>query len=69
MARVNRDRFGNEYQLIGCKDKKGTGFGVGYLEIGGKLFKLEPSTANKEGYTHWIKVTKVDKAKKPSQRW
>lgn len=62
-----KDRFGNEYILVGCKDKKGTGYGKGYFEMGGKLYKVEPSEANKEGYTHWVKITKVNKSAKPSK--
>ncbi len=65
---VSRDRFGNEFILVGCKDKKGTGYGAGYLEVGGKLFKLEPSPANKDGYSHWIRVTKVEK-RKSAKNW
>lgn len=67
MAQQNRntqtrlDRFGNDYAVIGCKDKKGTGFPVGYITIGGKTYKLEPSQANKEGVEMWIRVTKLNK--------
>lgn len=57
--RISTDRFGNPYQLIGCKDVKGTGFSKGYIELGGKLYKLEPSPASKEGVDFWIKVTQV----------
>lgn len=60
-ARITNDRFGNPYQVIGCKDKKGTGFPKGYVELGGKLYKLEPSPASKEGVEVWIKVTAVKK--------
>jgi hypothetical protein len=60
-ARITNDRFGNPYQVIGCKDKKGTGFSKGYVELGGKLYKLEPSPATKEGVEVWIKVTAVKK--------
>jgi hypothetical protein len=58
--RISTDRFGNAYQLIGCKPNK-AGFSVGYIELGGKLYKIEPSEAQKEGVSHWVKVTKVDK--------
>lgn len=58
---IRNDRFGNPYQIVGCRDKKGTGFSKGYVELGGKLYKLEPSSANKEGVDTWIKVTKVNK--------
>lgn len=59
--RISTDKFGNPYQLIGCKDKKGTGFAVGYIELGGKLYKVEPSTAQKEGVLYWVKITAVKK--------
>ena len=60
---VKNDRFGNPYQLIGCKPNK-NGFPVGYVELGGKLYKLEPSLSNNEKYSHWIKVTAVRKQSK-----
>lgn len=59
--RISNDRFGNPYQLIGCKDKKGKGFAVGYIELGGKLYKVEPSEASKEGIMYWVKITAVKK--------
>lgn len=59
--RISTDRFGNPYQLIGCKDKKGTGFAVGYIELGGKLYKVEPSQAQKDGVLYWVKITAVKK--------
>jgi len=59
--RVSNDRFGNPYQLIGCKDKKDTGFAKGYVELGGKLYKIEPSTAQKDGVLFWVKITLVKK--------
>ena len=59
--RITNDRFGNPFQVIGCKDKKGTGWSKGYVELGGKLYKLEPSEALKEGVKVWIKVTAVKK--------
>lgn len=59
--RISTDRFGNPYQLVGCKDKKGNGFASGYIELGGKLYKIEPSEAQKEGVMYWVKVTQVKK--------
>lgn len=61
--RITNDRFGNPYQLIGCKPNKG-GFPVGYIELGGKTYKVEPSPANKEGVLFWVKVTKLDEKKR-----
>lgn len=57
---VKSDRFGNPYQLIGCKanDK---GFCKGYIELGGKLYKVEPSKSDNEKYGYWVKVTQVKK--------
>jgi hypothetical protein len=34
--------------VVSCKDKKGSGY-VGCLELGGKLYKIEPSIAEKDG--------------------
>lgn len=58
---ISTDKFGNSYQVIGCKDKKGNGFAVGYVELKGQLYKLEPSKATKEGVEAWVKVTAVKK--------
>lgn len=70
MARYARtDRFGNEYQLVGCKpSRRNPDFSVGYLRIGGTLYKLEPSRSNKEGVSEWIRVTKL-KSRQSSSRW
>jgi hypothetical protein len=58
---IKNDKFGNPFQVVGCKDKKGNGFAVGYVELGGKLYKLEPSEAKKEGVKAWVKITQVKK--------
>lgn len=58
---IRTDKFGNPYIVVGCKDKKGTGFPKGYVELGGKLYKLEPSDSQKEGTAMWIRVTRVNK--------
>jgi len=58
-TRTRSDRFGNQYAVIGCKDKKGNGYPVGYITIGGKTYKLEPSEAEKEGVAMWIRVTRM----------
>jgi hypothetical protein len=57
---IQNDRFGNAYQLIGCKanDK---GFCKGYIELSGKLYKIEPSKSNNEKYGYWVKITAVKK--------
>ena len=59
--RISTDKFGNPYQLVGCKDKTGSGFAKGYVELGGKLYKVEPSVAQKEGVEFWCKITLVKK--------
>lgn len=56
--RVSTDRFGNPYQLIGCKPNK-NGYPVGYVKLKGQLYKLEPSDSKKEGVENWIKVTAI----------
>lgn len=53
------DKFGNKYAVIGCKDKKGTGYPKGYFTVKGKTFKLEPSPAEKDGVDMWIRITEV----------
>lgn len=58
---VNTDKFGQAYQVVGCKDKKDNGFPAGYVTLGGKDYKLEPSPANKDGVHTWIRVTAVKK--------
>lgn len=59
---VRTDRFGNAYTVVACKpNKKNEHFSAGYVELGGKLYKLEPSEASKEGVSMWIRVTKVNK--------
>ena len=57
---VKNDRFGNPYQLIGCKPND-KGFCKGFIELKGQLYKIEPSTSNNEKYGYWVKVTKVSK--------
>lgn len=59
--RVSKDRFGNDYILVGLKDKRGTGFPKGYCEIKGQLYKVEFSESRKEGTEGWVKLTKVQK--------
>jgi len=68
MANSTRlDKFGNEYMVVGCKDKKGSGYSKGYVEIKGQLYKLEPSQSQKEGTEMWIKITKMNKQKRSGQ--
>ena len=59
-SRISTDRFGNPYQLISCKGNK-NGFPVGYITLGGKLYKIEPSPAQKDGVLFWVKVTAIKK--------
>lgn len=58
--RISIDRFGNPYQLVGCKINE-KGFSKGYAELGGKLYKIEPSEAQKDGVGFWVKITLVKK--------
>lgn len=55
------DRFGNPQVVIGMKDKKGTGFPKGYIEIGNQNFKVTVSNSNKDGVHAWVTLTKVKK--------
>ena len=59
---ISNDRFGQPYQVVGCKpNKNNADFCAGYAELGGKLYKIEPSKAEKEGVTAWVKITLVKK--------
>lgn len=64
---TREDRFGQLTMLVACKPNK-NGYPVGYLEIGGKLYKLEPSQANKEGVLYWIKATQCKAKSGTTQR-
>jgi hypothetical protein len=55
------DRFGNEQVVVGMKDKKGTGFPKGYIEINNQLYKITTSASNKEGVAGWVTLTKMKK--------
>lgn len=60
--RISTDKFGNPYMLVGCKEsKKNADFNKGYIELGGKLYKLEVSKANKDGVHYWVRVTQMKK--------
>ena len=63
---LKTDRFGQPFTVVGCKPSKNEDFCAGYVELGGKLYKLEPSDANKDGVKMWIRVTKVDQSKRPT---
>lgn len=66
IQRVSKDRFGNDFVLVGCKPKKkNEKYSVGYVEIKGQLYKIEPTEAEKEGIMFWCKLTKLEK-RKPS---
>lgn len=73
--RISSDRFGNPMQLKFAKEvvNKKTGDVVAncfsaYFELGGKLYKIEASPANKEGkngeHGIWLKVTRRDQQKR-----
>ena len=64
MARyVSKDRFGNNYLVVGLKDN-GKGFPRGYVEIKGTLYKLEYSDSKKEPVLCWIRFTEMPKQRK-----
>lgn len=74
MANIKTDRFGRPYQLKKLSNsttKDGElldGCNYGFLEIGGKSFKIETSPCNKEdkngGTSLWMKITKIEKRKR-----
>lgn len=55
---IKTDRFGNPYQVVSCRENRG-GYPVGYAEIQGKLYKIEPADSNKEGVKMWVRITKM----------
>lgn len=57
---AKNDRFGNPYILVGCKENS-KGFPVGYAEINGGMYKIEPSSSNKDGVAAWVRITKMQK--------
>lgn len=66
MPIVKTDRFGRSYQNVKCTDKKDSGFFAGHVELGGKLYKVEPgsekSEDNKTGKPiMWVRITRVQK--------
>jgi hypothetical protein len=58
---IRSDKYGNPFQVVGTKDKKGNGFSVGYVELGGHLYKVEPSIAKKDDVHYWVRITKLKK--------
>lgn len=63
-AKIKVDKFGNPFQSIACKNNK-NGYPVGYAELGGKLYKIEPGSGSGE-VDAWVRITKVDQKKRPS---
>ncbi|POS01584.1 hypothetical protein Q361_10944 [Flavobacterium croceum DSM 17960] len=61
---IKTDRFGQPYQNVACKNNK-NGYPVGYAELGGKLYKIEPGGSS-DGVDQWVKITKVDAKKRHS---
>jgi hypothetical protein len=55
------DKYGNEQVVIGLKDKTGSGYAKGFIEIGNSLFKVTTSPSNKEGVIEWVTLTKMKK--------
>lgn len=59
------DKFGNAFKLVGMKTSKTEGFSKGFVELGGKLYKLELSShCEKDGLCGWLKVYKVEEKKR-----
>lgn len=58
---AQNDRFGNPQVVVGLKDKKGTGFPKGYIEIKGTLYKITTSPSNKDGVHEWVTLTQMSK--------
>ncbi|GEL11814.1 hypothetical protein SAMN05192550_2810 [Flavobacterium glycines] len=56
-----QDKFGNPQVVVGLKDKSGSGYPKGFIEIGGSLFKITTSPSNKEGVHEWVTLTKMQK--------
>lgn len=55
---VKYDKQNRPYKLVSLKKNK-NGFPVGYVEIGGSLYKIDISPAKKEGVELWAKFTKL----------
>lgn len=60
--RARPDKFGNPTIVVGCKDKKDSGYSKGYFTLNGELFKVEPSKAQKDGIEHWVRITNLGKS-------
>lgn len=66
---ARQDRFGNNYELAKCRDKKGNGFFKGFVEIKGKLYAIEvqPQTSTDKKYGDeimWVRVTEKQGAQR-----
>lgn len=69
MAKIQEtrpDKFGRPTVLIKVVDKKGSGYGKGYLEIGSRVYMVEVSEGRKQtaaghDVTHWVKLTEMKK--------
>lgn len=44
--------------LVAMKEGRG-GFPVGFVELGGTVYKIETAQSNKEGIVGWVKLTKT----------
>lgn len=63
--RISTDKFGNPFQVVGCKpNKKNSDFNVGYADLGGKTYKIEVSKASKDDVDYWVRITKMDEKRK-----
>ena len=58
MAKLE-DRGRGPQAVVNCKSKEGKNggtFGVGYVEIGGRLYQLSVTQNRKEGGYAWVRV-------------
>lgn len=55
-----QNRFGQEELVLAIRDKKKNGFPYGYVNIGGKVYKVFVNNANKDGVSYWVKFVKTN---------
>jgi len=58
---ANFDKFGNPQEVIGLKDKNGSGYPRGFFTVGNRLFKVTSSPSNKDGVERWVTITEMKK--------
>lgn len=61
MAQMRDSRFGRQ-AVINCKAKEGKNggtFGLGFVEIGGRLYKVSVTENRKDGGHSWVKIAET----------